>query len=799
VVVNGITVDMALRGCGLHGKVPNSTVYSRIKVARKNGMYNKEIRRECEKKEQKLGLIIEIPDNGTTTSRDDISPVTITTINSSLAEGGSDTTITTKKSRQSSRQASIARLDAKRVKLDYDDRYKKAFKDATNLVVANARVEPVNTICNRLNQDFKLDGAKRLARSTVYQAAKDGRAGMSPPSRGPEPNIPGKLLQLVATHAEVSQVGDGELKGKDFKRLIGASILGTEHEARYTVEGVWRKVRKVFPESLQAATKLTVEDARAQWTTHDNLNQWFDDAKQDLINTGLVIDEEVLDEKGAMVSEVLFRKDTERRIINMDETHHDLSITGDRGGPRAVSYHNPAFQRGAARGVKSARHVTGAYATNAAGEALPPFYIFDSSAKLWENFRVKVEWLEGLPLVTGRFGCPTIIESGSFYAVRPRGSMDDSLLNDYIEKVIVPLYPNMHKTAVFDPVTGKLNQGPVILKVDAGPGRIVSSEAILLKREQFFERGLIILLGLPNATSVQQEMDALYGPFKSSTYARGEKVVQQKLRARGLARRNGDKVPPAVLNLDFNDLATVVNGTPDDEPRNKPFDSIFTEEKILRSWAKVGFVPFTRNCLKDKKVRKELGQRKADEQLENLQRRYDLLVDSFEGDGFNAGIFDLEIPTAAHVIRAEPEDKQAEELVENGKAFSVAGQWNHCQSRIGNAGVTIRAQKMQLELNETARTKVANKKSEAQLKALEKAQIALAKFEFDSHSMNDKDWGDVIRWVLPEAKVEFLLKDLKKKEDILAKLAGNTSQQLDHLHTSQGAHSSCRPNNNSLD
>ncbi|KAI2497095.1 hypothetical protein MHU86_17412 [Fragilaria crotonensis] len=238
---------------------------------------------------------------------------------------------------------------------------------------------------------------------------------------------------------------------------------------------------------------------------------------------------------------------------------------------------------------------------------------------------------------------------------------------------------------------------------------------------------------------VQQEMDALYGPFKSSTYARGEKVVQQKL-SRGLARRNG-KVPPAVLNLDFNDLATVVNGTPDDEPRNKPFDSIFTEEKILRSWAKVGFVPFTRNCLKDKKVRKELGQRKADEQLENLQRR------------------------------AETEDKQAEELVENGKAFSVAGQWNHCQSRIGNAGVTIRAQKMQLELNETARTKVANKKSEAQLKALEKAQIALAKFEFDSHSMNDKDWGDVIRWVLPEAKVEFLLKDLKKKEDILAKLA----------------------------
>jgi hypothetical protein len=333
--------------------------------------------------------------------------------------------------------------------------------------------------------------------------------------------------------------------------------------------------------------------------------------------------------------------------------------------------------------------------------------------------------------------------------------------NNYIEKVIVPRYPNMHKMAVFDPVTGQLNQGPVILKVDAGPGRIVSSEAILVKREQFFERGLIILLGLPNATSVQQEMNALYGPIKSATHARREKVVQQKLRVRGLARRNGNKVPPAVLNLDFNDLSTIVNGAPKDKPCNRPFDSIFTEEKTLGLWAKAGFVPFSRNCLKDKKVRKELGQQKADEQLENLQQRYDLLVDSFEGDGFYAGILDLEIPTVAHVIiRAETEDLRAEELVKNRKAFSsISGQWNHCDSRIGNAGVTIKVQKIQLEMNLNAQLKVANKKNEAQSKTLEKARSALVKFEFDSGSMNDKDWGDVPRWVLPEAKVDFQLKD----------------------------------------
>ena len=50
-------------------------------------------------------------------------------------------------------------------------------------------------------------------------------------------------------------------------------------------------------------------------------------------------------------------------------------------------------------------------------------------------------------------------------------------------------------------------------------------------------------------------------------------------------------------------------------------------------------------------------------------------------------------------------------------------------------------------------------KNEAQSKGLEKALSALEKFESDSQSMTDKDWGDVIKWVLPAANVDFCLKD----------------------------------------
>jgi hypothetical protein len=94
-----------------------------------------------------------------------------------------------------------------------------------------------------------------------------------------------------------------------------------------------------------------------------------------------------------------------------------------------------------------------------------------------------------------------------------------------------------------------------------------------------------------------------------------------------------------------------------------------------------------------------------------------------------------------------------------------------CSSRIGNAGVTLMAQKRQIAMIKEARLKIAVKKMQANNKTLQKAQQALEKHQANENSLNDKDWGDVVRWVLPKAKVEFLLKDLKKKEQIIAKLA----------------------------
>ena len=170
-------------------------------------------------------------------SATNISPVTISMTLSSTASTMSPLQ-SSKRTRRSSKQASENKHKSKRTKVEYDNRYKAAFEEATNLIAEKTTEEPVGAMCQRLNKAFGLDGKKRLVRSTVFTAYKDGIAGTSPKKKGSAPKIQHEFLETVATHAEVCQVGDGELRGKDLRRLIGASIVGTAHTNLYKAESV---------------------------------------------------------------------------------------------------------------------------------------------------------------------------------------------------------------------------------------------------------------------------------------------------------------------------------------------------------------------------------------------------------------------------------------------------------------------------------------------------------------------------------------------------------------------------------
>ncbi len=148
--------------------------------------------------------------------------------------------------------------------------------------------------------------------------------------------------------------------------------------------------------------------------------------------------------------------------------------------------------------------MTGVYTRNAAGEALPPMYIYDSSAKSAANFQVKTKWFDGLPTVVGKYWHHNLVENSFVFCSQGYGlngrQFTQYILNAYIEQIVIPL--DMHRTAQFDEKTGRLIQGPVILKLDAGPGRMVATEESVAAKEKLCECGLLLLFGLPNATAV---------------------------------------------------------------------------------------------------------------------------------------------------------------------------------------------------------------------------------------------------------------------------------------------------------
>ena len=144
------------------------------------------------------------------------------------------------KRRRSPKQASEARVLAKIECEDCNRRFTLAFKEGTNLLHQRLHTDnpppseefcSVNAIVLRLNKKFRLNGQKKLSKSTLYRAVSCGHVGASPMKRGPTPKISEILVDVVLSHTGVSQVGNGgEMSGREIKRLISAAVKGTKFE-----------------------------------------------------------------------------------------------------------------------------------------------------------------------------------------------------------------------------------------------------------------------------------------------------------------------------------------------------------------------------------------------------------------------------------------------------------------------------------------------------------------------------------------------------------------------------------------
>ena len=69
-------------------------------------------------------------------------------------------------------------------------------------------------------------------------------------------------------------------------------------------------------------------------------------------------------------------------------------------------------------------------------------------------------------------------------------------------------------------------------------------------------------------------------------------------------------------------LNYIVNGREGELLQDRSFDFTMNRGRMLNYNARVGFVPFTRACLKNKYVRHELGQREVNQDLEDINNEY---------------------------------------------------------------------------------------------------------------------------------------------------------------------------------
>ena len=156
-----------------------------------------------------------------------------------------------------------------------------------------------------------------------------------------------------------------------------------------------------------------------------------------------------------------------------------------------------------------------------------------------------------------------------------------------------------------------------------------------------------------------------------------------------------------------------------------------------------------------------------------MKAYYDGLLSNAENMGANRGVFNASIERVRKLDRAIDDDEQVRRLVASKGAFLATSLlWTVCESRVGNSRVTLRAQREQMAIDEAKANAVSQNCLDHQANLLANAQAALQKFRTaaGAMSMTDKDWSDVVRWVLHEAKVRGLMRDLKKKEAIIAKL-----------------------------
>jgi len=199
--------------------------------------------------------------------------------------------------------------------------------------------------------------------------------------------------------------------------------------------------------------------------------------------------------------ELLFLPGQKERIVNVDETDGTIDDTsGQPGGCPPIVFTGSDVPSGLTSVNKCSYKTTLIFGSTAAGEPIPPHFLFKTAAKTSEGQRISIEWFSLCPRLRGKFGHDVPKDVPVIFGMNEKGGMNSVELQKYMKTVIFPLHPDIAD------VPGKR----VLMKVDSGPGHMNIEMMADLRL-----KGMYLMPGVPNITQVTQETDQSYRHYKS--------------------------------------------------------------------------------------------------------------------------------------------------------------------------------------------------------------------------------------------------------------------------------------------
>ena len=459
-------------------------------------------------------------------------------------------------------------------------------KTATKRVHQNKFLSPTKRKSQRqIVEEVNKAVGSNLNPKTVSRMVLDGNIGVSPLKRGPVGNFSKKVWEaLKNSYVTFIKLEGSKCKSQSSMSDLSKRVNGViNHGGWFQKKGleVVRKLRKETADQVDVGSKNVVEQRRVLWTTHNNLNIWYDSWEQTLIDLEFARLKTV-DDPEDIEGSLYFYPGQTNRILNFDETDGSLDNTnGVRGGrPAIVFTATDGAKSGATQASKSSYSPTIICGSTAAGKALPPHFQLKSMAQTSSGQRFSVQFIGNCKCIKGKFGFPVEKTLDCTFGMNEKAGMNSEELHKYLLKAILPLFPDVQD----------FPRKRVICKVDSGPGRMNPAMLAELKL-----RGFYLFPGVPNTTSVTQETDQNYGPFKIR-YRKNLELLSQE---RFLENKT----------IQINDLPLIVFGreaTAEKEELCDAFAQSFSRELCLSAWKRCGSVPLTRAALKSDKVRHEV-------------------------------------------------------------------------------------------------------------------------------------------------------------------------------------------------